>query len=88
MDCKQQGRYEAGASVQEQTAEVEKEDTHHGMKNHIEEVVRRGAQLAEQIIEAEGENSKRPIGFMAPLLEKKTRLDVKNLQNKNIYSSS
>lgn len=63
---------------------MEKEDTHHGMKNHIEEVVRRGAQLAEQVIEAEGENSKRPIGLMAPLLEKKTRLDTTSLQNKNI----
>lgn len=77
MDSKQQSRYEAGASVQEQTAEVEEEDTHHGVENHIEEVVWWGAQLAEQVIEAEGENSKRPVGLMAPLLEeKKTRLDT------------
>ncbi len=71
MDSKQQSRYEAGVSVQEQTAEVEEEDTHHGMEKHIEEVVRWGAQLAEQVIEAEGENSKRSVGLMAPLLEEK-----------------
>lgn len=71
VDCKQQGRNKAGASVQEQTAEMEKEDTHHSVKNHIEEVVRRGVQLTEQVIEAEGENSKRSVGLMAPLLQKK-----------------
>ncbi len=79
MDSKQQSRYEAGASVQEQAAEVEEEDTHHGVENYIEEVVWWGAQLAEQVIEAEGENSKRPVGLMAPLLEKKNKVGYKNI---------
>lgn len=43
MNSKQQSRYETGASVQEQTAEVKEEDTHHSVENHVEEVVWRGA---------------------------------------------
>lgn len=74
VNGKQKSCYEAGASVQEQATEVKEEDAHHGVKTHVQKVVGWGAQLAEQVIEAEGENSERSVGFMAPLLKNKTRV--------------
>lgn len=74
VNSKQKSRYEAGVSVQEQATEVKEENAHHGVKNNIQKVVRWGAQLTEQVIEAEGENSERSVGLMAPLLKNKTRV--------------
>lgn len=73
MDGEQQSGRQAGRAVHQLAAEAQEQDTHGRVKDHVEQVVGRRAQLAQQVVQAKGEHREWPVGFMAPLLRTKTR---------------
>lgn len=68
VHSKQQGRDQARSPILEHTAHSQEEDTHAGMKDNVEEVVRGGAQLAEEVVQSESENREWPVRFVAAFL--------------------
>lgn len=64
----QQGRDQAGGLILEHAAHSQEEDAHDGMKDDVEEMVGGGAQLAEEVVQAESEHRERPVWFVTPLL--------------------
>lgn len=71
MDGEQQRGHQAGGPVHQQAAEAQEEDAHGHVKNHIEQMVGGWTQLAQQVVQAKGEHSEWPVGFMTPLLRTK-----------------
>lgn len=68
VDGEQQRGHQAGGPVHQQAAEAQEQDAHGHVEKDVKQMVGGWTQLTQQVVQAKGEHSERPVGFMTPLL--------------------